>query len=103
KCQHCENPQNGNDMLVQAATPHPFAVHSYFSASIMAEIIYNKFVLALPLHRQAQNWPALIPLSSKAMADQVIKNAEAFEPLYKLLHKALEQEDIVHLDETPLR
>ena len=103
KCQHCENPQNGNDMLVQAATPHPFAVHSYFSASIMAEIIYNNFVLALPLHRQAQNWPALIPLSSKAMADQVIKNAEAFEPLYKLLHKALEQEDIVHLDETPLR
>ncbi|MBB1072095.1 transposase [Lactobacillus reuteri] len=103
KYQHCENLQNGNDMLVQAATPHPFAVHSYFSASIMAEIIYNKFVLTLPLHRQAQNWPALIPLSSKAMADQVIKNAEAFEPLYKLLHKALEQEDIVHLDETPLR
>lgn len=66
-------------MLVQAATPHPFAVNSYFSASIMAEIIYNKFVLALPLYRQAQNWLALIPLSSKAMADQVIKNAEAFE------------------------
>ena len=56
KCQHCVNPANGNDKLIQAVAPYPFAVHSYFSASVVAEILYNKYVLALPLNRQAQNW-----------------------------------------------
>lgn len=83
--------------------PAPFAVHSYFSASVVAEILYNKYVLALPLNRQAQNWRALIPLSSKAMAEQVIKNAARFKLLYELLRKALSKEMVIHLDETPLR
>lgn len=103
KCQHCVSPMNGNDKLIQAMAPAPFAVHSYFSASVVAEILYSKYVLALPLNRQAQNWRALIPLSSKAMAEQVIKNAARFKPLYELLHKALSEETVIHLDETPLR
>lgn len=103
KCQHCVNPMNGNDKLIQAMAPAPFAVHSYFSASVVAEILYSKYVLALPLNRQAQNWRALIPLSSKAMAEQVIKNAARFKPLYELLRKALSEETVIYLDETPLR
>ena len=51
KCQHCVNPMNGNDKLIQAMAPAPFAVHSYFSASVVAEILYSKYVLALPLNR----------------------------------------------------
>ena len=102
KCQHCVNPMNGNDKLIQAMAPAPFAVHSYFSASVVAEILYNKYVLALPLNRQAQNWRTLIPLSSKAMAEQVIKNAARFKPLYELLRKALSEETVIHLDEAPL-
>jgi len=57
KCHHCH--PNGGDKLVSADSPQPLFPHSYYSSSVLAEIIANKYELAVPLHRQQRSWQRL--------------------------------------------
>ena len=41
RCEHCQDPETGNDVLVHAKTPQPLFPHSYLSSSVIAEVLFE--------------------------------------------------------------
>lgn len=104
KCNHCEN-ENGGDVLVQAPTPQPLFPHSYLSSSVLTEAIINKFVLAVPTHRQRYLWSRVkLPVTGKSLSRAIIQAAERFgKPIYNYLREELRRSPTIHMDETPFQ
>ncbi|MHC3377933.1 IS66 family transposase [Ligilactobacillus equi] len=104
KCSNIEEHDNGNEVLAQAIPETaPLFNHSYFSASSLAEIIRNKYELAIPLNRQEILFKSYgLPITSKQMSEGVIKLSQRYlQPLYDRLLEELLLEEVIHMDETP--
>jgi transposase len=103
-CRNCER-NSGADALpmVKAAVPPPVIPGSGIaSPSLLAFIVCNKYVLALPLYRQEQELQRLgIYISRQTLANWVIYAAAHWlEPIYALLYAELLKNTILHADET---
>ena len=74
------------------------------SASLLAQIMHSKYVLALPLYRQEQELRRLgLPVSRQTMSNWVLTAGERWLlPVYHALHKELLANEILHADETTL-
>ena len=104
KCSNIEGHDSGNEVLDQAIPKTaPLFNHSYFSASSLAEIVRNKYELAMPLNRQEILFKSYgLPITSKQMSEAVIKLSERhLQPLYSKLLGELTSEKVIHMDETP--
>jgi transposase len=75
------------------------------SPSLLAQILNNKYVLALPLYRQEQEFKRLgIALSRQTMANWVITAYQRyFKEIFDVLHAELLLNEILHADETTLK
>ncbi|WP_430413539.1 hypothetical protein [Ligilactobacillus salivarius] len=51
KCNHC-HPKGGDKIIVSKVPTSPIFPHSYFSSSVLAKIIVDKYGMAVPLNRQ---------------------------------------------------
>jgi transposase len=101
-CRHCEQTSDHVPMK-KASVPAPVIPKSgVCSPSLLAYIASQKYVLALPLYRQEQEFARnQIHISRQNMANWVIYGATHWlMPLYERLHKALLAHDIAHADET---
>lgn len=103
-CRNCEH-EALTTPVVTAPMPHPAHPGSLASASLLADVLHQKFTLALPLYRQAQEWARLgVPLSRQTLANWVVFAAQTWlEPLYQVLHRHLLQRDILQADETTVQ
>ena len=74
------------------------------SASLLAQIMNSKYMLALPLYRQEQELRRLgLPVSRQTMSNWVLTAGERWLlPVYHALHKELLANKILHADETTL-
>jgi transposase len=76
---------------------------SIATPSLLAYIIGNKYVLAVPLYRQEQLFEPLgIDINRTTMANWMIQSASILERLLVYLKAALLQQTALHADETPL-
>ena len=102
----CPQCKKGDDPFI-AKTYAPSAVlpHSLASPSSIANVIYQKYVNAVPLYRQEKDWEDLgIDLSRTTMANWVIRcSQDYFKPIVEKLKEELLKRDIVHCDETPVQ
>ena len=101
-CRNCE--KNGiTTPIIAAFMPNPVIKNSLASPSMLAHIMTRKYVEAIPLYRQEQQFKRFgINLSRQTLANWVIKGSLWLEPLYKAMHLALMNKDILHADETVL-
>lgn len=87
-----------------ASAPQPLMDHSIASPSLIAHIICEKFVKAVPLYRLEQWLKSMgVSISRQSMSNWLIMVAELLRPLYDLLHRYLVSQDILHANETPLQ
>lgn len=103
KCEACEiNPEKEATPFVKARPIEGLFPHSPASESVVAFIIYNKYVLGLPLYRQEKDWLLQdVEISRATMANWIIMAAEKYlKPLYDLLHKLLLERKFLMADET---
>jgi transposase len=100
-CRHCEN-HSDHVPVIKAPAPEPLIQGSLASASLVAHIMHQKYVMSMPLYRQEQAFLRDgIPLSRQTMANWVIRCAEDFlEPLYNRMKSRLLLHDVLHADET---
>lgn len=100
RCKHTDHP-----LITKAPVPQAVLPHSLASASSVANVIYQKYVNAMPLYRQEQDWANLgISLSRATMANWCIRcNEEYFSHVAGALRSELLSRDIVHCDETPVQ
>lgn len=99
-CPVCRAEDEGT--FTKAPTPSPLLVHSPASPSMVAYVMYQKFMNAVPFYRQEMDWLQMgTPLARETTANWCIKCAlEYFQPVYDLLHKYLLKREILHADET---
>jgi transposase len=89
--------------IIAAATPTALLVHSPASPSIVAYVIYQKYVNSIPFYRQELDWKQqCLPLPRETSSHWCIYCAlEYFQPIYDRLHEYLLQREIIHADEVP--
>ncbi len=77
---------------------------SYASPEFLAHLACNKYQLGLPFYRQeAMFKQSGLPFNRTTMANLMITCADQLTPLMLLLQDALQQQKIVHADETTLQ
>ena len=103
-CRRCER-EGTQTPVITAAMPNPAAPGSLASPSILAHIMTEKYVDAMPLHRQEQQFARLgVPLSRQTLANWTISAADRWlQPLYDRMHTHLLVQPVLHADETPLQ
>ena len=102
-CRNCEK----NDIttpIISAPMPNPAIKNSLASPSMLAHIMTRKYVEAIPLYRQEQQFKRFgINLSRQTLANWVIKASSSWlAPLYEAMHRELLTKKILHADETVL-
>jgi transposase len=103
-CRNCEN--NGDKTpIVKAAAAEPVIKGSIASPSVVAYIMSQKFVNAVPLYRQEKEFERLgIDISRQNMANWVIRCANDWlDPIYKTMKEELLSREVLHADETVLQ
>lgn len=103
KCEKCEV-IDGLAKMIQAQAPKPLIPHSLGSASLITEIIHQKFEQGVPLYRQLKDWRRLgVNLTETTLSNWIIKTSELVKPLYNLIRKSLMTQDHLQGDETPIQ
>ncbi|MGD9570232.1 MAG: IS66 family transposase [Sedimentibacter sp.] len=108
KCTSCgdKDSENINDHFVKAAIPRPLLNHSFVSASLASQIIYQKYFMGMPLNRQEKFWYDLgLALPRGTMASWCNKFTEYYlKPVRDLMHKEiLAENELVLVDETRMQ
>ena len=103
-CRHCEKDECGVP-IVKAAVLSPVIKGGFASAEAVAHIATQKFVMAVPLYRQEQEWNRHgINLSRQTMSNWLIKATfDWLEPIYDALKEMLCMRKVLHADETTLQ
>ena len=99
KCKHTDHPY-----IQKALTPTSLMNHSLASPSSVANVMYQKYVNAVPLYRQEKDWENMgLSLSRATMANWVIRCTQDYLiPIVEHLQKELLSREIIHCDETPV-
>lgn len=97
-CRKCGN-------IVPAPMPKSMVPgSSYASPEFLAHLACNKYQLGLPFYRQeAMFKQAGLPFNRTTMANLMITCADQLTPLMLLFQDALQQQKIVHADETTIQ
>ncbi len=107
KCVHCGEKDSPNEKchFQKAAVPVPPLAHSISTPSLIAQVMYQKFALGIPLSRQERDWFRLgLVLSRSNMANWIIRcSQEWFEPVYWRIHEKLVGCELLHMDETRIQ
>jgi len=103
-CRNCERDECGVQ-IIKAAVSNPVIKGGFASAEAIAHIAAQKFVMAIPLYRQEQEWKRCgIDLSRQTMSNWLIKASfDWLEPIYDALAEILCLRKVLHADETSLQ
>lgn len=103
-CRACELTEISTPMAI-APMPAPPIPGSWASASLVAYVLFCKFVMGLPLYRQEQHSHSLgVTLPRQSMANWVMACSDRWlSKLYDRLHSILLARDHLHADETELQ
>lgn len=107
KCENCGGKNSGNKtpVFIKAAIPAPVLPHSISTPSLVARVMYEKFVMGLPFNRQEKDWFRIgLVLPRADMANWVIRCSEEWlEPVYQQIHEHLLTCEVMHMDETRIQ
>ena len=103
-CRDCEKDECGVP-IIKAPVANPVIKGGFASPEAIAHIAAQKFVMAVPLYRQEQEWNRVgIELSRQTMSNWLLKATfQWLEPIYDALAEILCLENVLHADETSLQ
>lgn len=102
----CSNyDEHEGDVFKKSELPKKPIQQSLASASMLTEVISQKFEYFVPLNRQEKKWQRMgIPLTRRTLSQWVITASESYlAPLFDLLHEKLLEEEVLMADETPVK
>lgn len=91
-----------DDVIYSAPVPAPVLKHSVASPSVVAWIMYQKYMLSVPLYRQERDFNRMgLALKRGTMANWVIRCSDYWlKPLYDRMREQLLKCNIIMSDET---
>ncbi len=89
----------------KAAIPAKVLPHSIATHSLVAWVMYQKFAMGIPLHRQENDFYRMgLVLPRADMVHWVIRCSEEWlTPIYDRIHQALLSLGVLHMDETTIQ
>ena len=102
KCIDCgQSDTNPYDSIYSATVPAPVLTHSFASPSIVAWVMYEKYMMSVPLYRQEKDFKRMgAELKRDMMANWMIRSSEYWlKPIFNELHKQLLTSSIIMSDE----
>ena len=107
KCTKCgtDESQNPSCHFQKAAVPKPVLPHSISTPSLVAQVMYQKYAMGLPLARQERDWFRMgLVLPRNDMANWVIRcSQEWLTPIYDRIREKLMECQVLHMDETRIQ
>lgn len=101
-CRSCEK-NNTETTVITAGAPKALVPKSLVSPNVMAYIMNQKFVNAMPLYRQEQELKRMgALLSRQTLANWMIKGASLLQPVADEMKAELLKKEVLHADETTL-
>ena len=90
--------------VVNVVKPAPAIIpKGKFTDSLVQEIVFQKYFMALPLYRQALEYNTMGALIAKStMCDTVKALANFYQPIYEALKAEVFSQIFIHIDETPI-
>jgi transposase len=97
------NPDKPQDGVVCATMPSLGMARSLFDSSFAARLIYNKYILHLPINRQMQQFDSEgLSIPYQTAVGHAMRVAILFRPLINCLYKEICASPAVHADDTPV-
>lgn len=108
KCEKCgtEESEKETATIIKTKAPRALLPHSFASASLATEVIYQKYYMGVPLYRQEKVWDDRGLILPRHMSSNwCIKISEYYlNPIYELMLKKMkEQNELLHCDETKMK
>ena len=102
ECKTCKKDSLQKAQIKCRKAPKGAIQRSIAGPTVLAKLIYDKFIQYLPLYRQVNEWERYgIQTNDKNLSNWVIRVAEDWlQPLYDLMKQLLTAKSVLHLDET---
>lgn len=102
ECKRCKQDESQSARIKRGKAPQPVIQRSIASPSVLAKVIYDKFMQYLPLYRQVREWERNGLLTNdKNLSNWVIRVAEDWLlPVYEKMKNVLMTKSCMHVDET---
>lgn len=102
ECKDCKRDISKKAQMKRGKAPQAVIQRSIAGPTVLAKLIYDKFVQYLPLYRQVKEWQrhGLIT-NDKNLSNWVIRvTDEWLLPLFELMKQLLTAKSVLHVDET---
>ncbi|MCX7921751.1 MAG: IS66 family transposase [Clostridia bacterium] len=106
KCIYCgKSDDKPEDVIIKAPVPAPVMQKSLASPSTVAQVIYQKYMIGMPLKRQEYDWKQHgYALSRSTMANWVIRCTQDWlKPIYLIMRDDMVNSQIIGADETRIQ
>ena len=102
ECKACKKDTLLKAQIKRGKAPQGAIQRSIAGPTVLAKLIYDKFIQYLPLYRQVNEWERYGLLTNdKNLSNWVIRVAEDWlQPLYDLMKELLSAKSVLHIDET---
>jgi len=102
ECKHCKKDATQKAQIKRGKAPQAVIQRSIAGPTVLAKLIYDKFIQYLPLYRQVKEWERYGLLTNdKNLSNWVIRVAEDWLlPVYEQMKKTLTAKSVLHVDET---
>ena len=102
ECKNCKGDTSRPAQIKRGKAPKAAIQRSLASPTVLAKVIYDKFVQYLPLYRQVKEWHRHgLETNDKNLSNWVIRAAtDWLLPVYERMKASLMGKSILHVDET---
>lgn len=102
ECKYCKSDVAQQAHIKRGKAPYSAIIRSIASPSVLAKVIYDKFVQYLPLYRQVKEWARYgLETNDKNLSNWVIRASHDWLLLiYKHMKKLMMIKSVLHVDET---
>lgn len=102
ECKACKKDTTQKAQIKRGKAPQVAIQRSIAGPTVLAKLIYDKFIQYLPLYRQVKEWERYGLLTNdKNLSNWVIRVAEDWlQPIYDLMKQILTAKSVLHVDET---
>lgn len=102
ECKHCKVDVSQPSQIKRGKAPQPTIQRSISGPSVLAKVIYDKFVQYLPLYRQVKEWTRYgLETNDKNLSNWVIRaSLDWLLLIYERMKSLMMKKSILHVDET---
>lgn len=102
ECKNCKGDASQPAQIERGKAPQPVILRSITSPSVLAKVIYDKFIQYLPLYRQVKEWERYgLITNDKNLSNWVIRASHDWlSPVYDHMKHMMMTKSIMHVDET---